>query len=475
MQNRKDLLQAHRLMTQRAALALLQAEPDPPDRPLRRLNVGLISSVLVAVIVGAIFGILGILAPGHAQGLTSAGTLIIDSETGTSYIWCEQGRLCPVVNYASARLALGIASPDQRMVTQASLARYPRGPLIGIPGLPQPLPQASMLVGQPWSVCVQTVSNPATLQQSTVTTLVGGRRVGGRPMSGGSALLVSSAGQDWVLWNGQRLLVPRAIQQNVLTALAAVRQPAQVPVTWLNAFPQGSDFAPPPIPGFGRRVPGPGGGTARIGQVFITSSAAGGSGLFYVLLQGGLAPVTPTQAALLNAVRGQAPQGTVGPSVAADDRAAGTTMSPGGLPQRMPSLVGFDPAAPLCVVYAGQALAQASGGHLTVGGTVPGGSLPVSGTGGLTQISLPPGTAALAGSVPGPSGSGTAAGLAPTEVTSYFLITGGRRYGLASPAVAAMLDYDLGGQRTLVPASVIDLIPQGPSLDPGQARRQVTG
>jgi len=51
MQTRRDLLQAHRLMTRRAALALLQAEPDPPDQPLRRLNVGLISSVLVAVIV----------------------------------------------------------------------------------------------------------------------------------------------------------------------------------------------------------------------------------------------------------------------------------------------------------------------------------------------------------------------------------------------------------------------------------------
>ena len=140
MQTRRDLLQAHRLMTQRAALALLQGEPDPPDQPLRRLNMGLISSVLVAVIVTAAFAVWGILAPGHAQGLTSPGTLIIDSQTGTSYIWCEHRRLCPAENYASARLALGTSSPDQHTVSQASLARYPRGPLIGIPGLPEPLP-----------------------------------------------------------------------------------------------------------------------------------------------------------------------------------------------------------------------------------------------------------------------------------------------------------------------------------------------
>jgi hypothetical protein len=158
MQTRRDLLQAHRLMTRRAALALLQAEPDPPDQPLRRLNVGLISSVLVAVIVAAAFGVWGLLAPGDAQGLTSAGTLIIDSQTGTSYIWCDHHKLCPVVNYASARLALSSSAPDQRTVSQASLARYPRGPLIGIPGLPEPAcrrsptrPRCSGRPPPPWS------------------------------------------------------------------------------------------------------------------------------------------------------------------------------------------------------------------------------------------------------------------------------------------------------------------------------------
>jgi type VII secretion protein EccB len=469
MQTRRDLLQAHRLMTQRAALALLQAEPDPPDRPLRRLNVGLICSVLVAVIVAAAFGVWGILAPGHAQGLTSPGTLIIDSQTGTSYIWCQHRKLCPVVNYASARLALGTSSPDQRTVSQASLAQYPRGPLIGIPGLPEPLPAPGMLAGQPWSVCVKTVSDQATLQRQTTTTLVGGRPVGGRPIAAASALLVTSAGRDWVLWDGQRLMIPRAMQQNVLTALAAAGSPAGVPATWLNAFPQGPDFAPPRIAGFGRRVPGPGGGTARIGQVFTTTPAAGGPPQYFVLRRDGLEPVTRTEAALLNAARGQVPQGAVAPSVVADDR-AGASMSAAGLPQRMPSLVGYDPAAPLCVVYSGPASARGSGGRLTVGGTVPAGGLPDGVAGSHTQIDLPPGKATLAGVVPGPAASGNGA-----AVTGYFLISGGRRYGLASPGVAAMLGYQLKAQRTLVPASVLDLIPLGPALDPATARQQASG
>jgi type VII secretion protein EccB len=471
MQNRRDLLQAHRLMTQRAALALLQAEPDPPDQPLRRLNVGLIASVLVAVIVAAAFGVWGILSPGAAQGLTSPGTLIIDQETGTSYIWCQHGKLCPVVNYASARLALGVASPAQRAVSQASLASYPRGPLIGIPGLPEPLPDAQMLVGQPWSVCVQSVSDPATLQRRTTTTLVGGRQVGGRPLAGTSALLVAAAGAQWVLWNGQRLLIPRGMQQNVLTALAAQAQPAPVPATWLNAFPQGADFAPPQIAGFGRRVPGPGGAPAHIGQVFTTSPAASGA-QYFVLLRDGLLPVTQAQAALLDAARRQVPPAVAAPSAVAADRAPGS-MSAGGLPPRMPSLVSYDPAAPLCVVYSGPASARGSGGQLTVGGTVPAGGLPVGGAGSSTQIVVPPGKAALAGVVPGPSAAGQPAAGAPAG-TSYFLVAGGRRYGLASPGVAALLGYRLDRQRTLVPANVIDLIPPGPALDPAMARRPVT-
>ena len=60
-------------------------------------------------------------------------------------------------------------------------------------------------------------------------------------------------------------------------------------------------------------------------------------------------------------------------------------------------------------------------------------------------------------------------------MTSYFLVTGGVRYGLASPDVAAVLGYDLARQQTLVPASVVDLIPQGPALDPAAARDPVSG
>src|SRR5579875_2121841 len=349
MQNRKDLLQAHRLMTQRAALALLQAEPDPPDRPLRRLNVGVFSSVLVAVIVVAVFGIWGLIAPGKATGLTAAGTLIIDSQTGTPYIWCKHDgkRLCPVVNYASARLALDTSSPNQRTVSQSSLAGYPRGPLIGISGLPQDLPTSSQLVGAPWSVCVQAETSPGTLQQHQVTTLVGGHRVGGQALSAAKALLVAAGGAQWLIWNGQRMLIPAKEQRNVLTALDTTQQPESMPSAWLNAFPQSSAFAPPAISGFGGSVSGPGGGSAKIGQVFTTSAAPGAPQQSYVMLSDGkLQKITQVQAELLNAAPGQTTAGTVNASAAASDSAPGS-LPANGLPTRMPTVVPYNATTPL--------------------------------------------------------------------------------------------------------------------------------
>jgi ESX secretion system ATPase EccB len=470
-QTRKDLLQAHRLMTRRAALALLQAEPDPPDQPLRRLNVGVFSSVLVAGIVAAVFGIWGLIAPGHAGGLTAPDSLLIDKATGTAFVPCQHGRLCPAVNYASARLALNTTAPNQREVSQASLDRYPRGPEIGIQGLP-PLPAPGMLAGQPWSVCVQTEYSQATLASRTVTTLVAGQRVGGRPMSGNGALVVASGGEDWLVWNGERMLIPPARQQAILTALNFVQAAEQVPLSWLDAFAQGPDFAPPAIPGFGRAVDrGPAGSPARIGQVFVTSP---GAAQYYVLTRQGLAPVTVTEAKLLDAIPGQLPQGTVTTAQAASHHGS---LSADGMPLTMPVPAdrNVSPRAPLCVVYSGPAATGPLSGRVTVGGRVPAGGLATTAGTYVNRIVMKPGSAALAAVVPAlPAPSSASAGQRP-EVTSYFLVTGGVRYGLASPGVAAVLGYNLPAQRTLVPASVVDLIPQGPALDPAAARDRISG
>jgi type VII secretion protein EccB len=457
MQSRRDLFQAHRLMTQRASLALLRGEPDIPDQPLRRLNVAAFSSVLVAAIVTVLFFIWGLLGHGGSRVQNQPGTLVIDKQTGTPFVFCEGGRnLCPVVNYASARLALQSSSVAQQTVSQASLAKFRRGPLIGIPGLPQPLPQSGLLVRQPWSVCTQTALGVSGEQ--TTTTLAVGVPIGGSPL-GGSELLARAQGQDWVIWNGQRM----PIQPSSLQALPS-QSPTTVPTVWLDALPQGPAFAPPAIPGQGETVTGPTGIPARVGQVYQVAVAGGTQ--YYVLLRSGLARISQTQDKLLEFEPGAPNKGnqlTLSPSQVTTHSSA-SAVPGGGLPASIPAAAAPGSSAPWCVVYAAAGGSRTLTPQVQAGGQIPSGATATGIPADVGQVALPPGAGALVGDAPG-TGQGSGA-------ISYFLVAEGRRYALASTEVAGMLGYSLS-QAVLLPAGVVDLIPAGPALDPAQATRPV--
>jgi ESX secretion system ATPase EccB len=460
MQSRRDLYQAHQLMTQRASLALLRGEPDIPDQPLRRLNVAAISSVLVGVIAVALFAILGLLGHGSPAVQDQPGTLVIDKDTGTSYVFCRQNpaTLCPMLNYASARLFLQTASVTQDTVSQGALSQFARGPMLGIAGLP-PLPGAGLLVKQPWSVCTETEITPSVGKQA-ITTVAAGISAGGSSLNS-DALLVQAQGQgqDWVVWDGQRMAVQPGMLPDTLSALQTSQTLMQVPPVWLDALPQGQAFAAPAIPDKGALVTGPTNVPTPVGQVFKVT----GSTQFYVMLASGrLAPVTPMQAALLYFAPGVHGPITLNPSQVTDDRST-STVPAGALPSAVPTVVAASSSAPLCVVYSG------TGASLTrqveTGGTMPPASDSTA-TGlatGISQVALPPGEGALVGAAPGTGQGGGA--------ISYFLVTGGRRYALSSEGVAAMLGYSLS-QAVSLPAGVVDLIPSGPPLDPALAVKQ---
>ena len=482
MQNRKDLLQAHRLMTQRSALALICGEPDSPNQPLRRLNLGTISSVLVGAIAAGVFAVLGLIAPGSVSGLTRPGTLVIDSATATAYVPCDGGKLCPALNEASALLALDSASVRRVNASQASLSHYSIGPTIGVAGLPQDLPAAGDLVSGPWAVCAA----------SDVTTLVGGRSVGGTALGATSAELASTGrGGEWVLWDGTRLLIDPQVAQTLFPAM----QVQTVPLAWLDALPQGPDFTAPQIPGQGTVLTGPGGAPATAGQVYGQPSAGGAAAQYYVLLADGkLAQVSATQAQLLEREPGAPAQRPISPSMATGDL-SGTPLPAGGLPSTIPALAPVTSA--LCVRYgpglqrqiitggtvpagatptgatpagatpAGATPAGATPAGATPAGATPAGATPAGATSAgatpaaaVSQVWLPPAHGALAGAAPG----GTASG-----VTSYFLVTGATRYALSSQGVAAVLGYDLKTQATVLPAALLDLLPSGPALSPAAA------
>ena len=462
MQSRRDLFHAHRLMTQRASLALLRGEPDVPDQPLRRLNVAVFSGVFVAVIITGLFFILGLLGHGSSSIKNTPGMLVIDKQTGTPFVFCEGKKLCPVVNYASARLALGNSPLNQQTVDQSALTKFARGPEIGIPGLPEPLPASSLLVRQPWSVCTQTATGPFGTQVNTA--LVGGTAVGGRPL-GKSALLVTAQNQDWVIWNGRRMSIQRNIVQALRTPSTPVVTPVAVPAVWLNALSQGPGFTAPAIAGKGTAVPGPAGGLVQVGQVYQVSSPGGTQ--YDVMLRNGLAAISPMQASLLESEPGAPPKATLTPGQVASHQSA-VQVPRGGLPTSVPAVVTPAASAPLCVVYSGggtAATGTALTGQVETGGTLPSGGVRTGVPADVGKVTLPPGAGALVGADPS---AGSDSG-----VVSFSLIAGGRRYALSSTAVIGMLGYTRS-QAALLPAGVVGLIPAGPALDPALAKRTVS-
>ncbi|RKS71118.1 type VII secretion protein EccB [Actinomadura pelletieri DSM 43383] len=454
MQTRKDLLQAHRLMSQRASLALISGEPDNPELPMRRMNIAAFSGIMIGILCMAAFGIYGVIRPGGATGLEKAGMLIVEEETGARYVWCENGRLCPVSNYVSARLVAGENSDSRRTVSTASLKKFERGPTLGIPGAPNTLPEPDELTRGPWAVCVRTVESTSLGRRSLVT-LTAERKVGGTPLTDGQALVVTADGHHWLLWRNSRMRIP----PYGLATLGAT--PVQIAGKWLNSVTQGPDFAAPKIPGIGHPVNGPA-GRAKVGQIFNLSTASGASSSF-VLLADGLAPISPIQRDLLVAApetrRAYGPGGvrpieinagqvnTVGRSAhqLRDQRLEG----------RAPAIVPFGGTTPLCALYNDPS--GNDGATLTLNGALPAPPETTSPQ-GADQIAFPPGSAALAGRVPSPGKA--------DQVSTYYLVAEGKRFPIKDSETVGKLGYSLPGDASNVPAGVLDLIVQGPVLDP---------
>ncbi|WUV04691.1 type VII secretion protein EccB [Actinoallomurus sp. NBC_01490] len=475
MQSRRDLYQAHRLMLQRVGMALLAGEPDLPEPPTRRMTVSAFAGLMIAVLIVAGFGVWGLLSPGGATGLEEPGTLIIEKETGTKYIYSQQDKkMYPVANYASARLILGTNDVKRKLVSQSSLAKYDRAQPVGILGAPDSLPTADHQVTGPWSVCGHSTDN-ATGGTVSYASLVVGSGVGGQSLNDGQAVIVHGPGASWVIWRNQRMKLPT----EEVRPLSGTDHPPEVSATWLNAVPAGPDFAPPPIPNRGTEVTGPDGGKAAVGTIYV-ARAVGGQDRWYVLMSDGLAPIKETEGVLLQndpesrkAYKGGQVQAVpIAPATANAMQRSTDKVSADALPDAMPKMVSYDAKTPLCVVYSDTA-SGSQDARVAVGGTVPTPAGPPSASPGagaakgvVDQVVLPPGDGALLGLLPAPG--------QVKSISSYSVLTDqGLRFAVPSSDIAAKLGFDVK-KVAPVPGNLLHLIPEGPMLDPKQAMQPLS-
>ncbi|MGO4754884.1 type VII secretion protein EccB, partial [Streptomyces sp. 2MCAF27] len=151
MQTKRDQVQAHMFVMGRLTSAMLRADPDAPESPQGRTNRAVTISILIGILLCAGSFVFGLLSPGTKSSWRDPGTLVINKETGTRYLYLG-GRLRPVRNHTSARL---LAGDQMKVMTigSKSLRDTPHGSPVGISGAPDEPPGNGNLTGDPWQVC----------------------------------------------------------------------------------------------------------------------------------------------------------------------------------------------------------------------------------------------------------------------------------------------------------------------------------
>jgi type VII secretion protein EccB len=445
----KDNLQVHRFMNRRVRAALLEGDAESTARPLARLGAGTYAGIFVTIALLAIVGIIGVIRPGGSTAWQQPGAFIVESETGARYAYLD-GVLHPVLNYSSAKLLLG----DQLHVVNVSvrsLESAPRGAAIGIGMAPDSLPDAGHVVGTDWSVCAAgNTAGGAPLR----TALFPGRLADGTAMGTEDAYLArTDSGRNYLITSGHAF----EIADQWLPAVDyKAAQALPVDDDFVAALPAGEPIAPPEVAGLGQSGPPlPG----SVEPVVIGSIFADRVNAYYLMTQTGLASLTPLQAGLLladprlaQAYAGSNPS----PLPISQAQITGGAVSPlpnQGSGQPAPSVAPALTSWPvgdqqICVRYGQQQVPD-----IVVGPTDP----DAREVDGLVQ--LPTGSGALVAARPSPGAPGT---------TVYLVTDTGVRYPVAGPKALEQLGLS-GLSIAQLPRAVVDLLPEGPLLDPAAA------
>ncbi|AFM20640.1 Protein of unknown function (DUF690) (plasmid) [Mycolicibacterium chubuense NBB4] len=266
------------------------------DRMRTQRLVLMISALLaVLVMVGAL--VVGWLRP---AGLVNDSKIVADRKLGTVFVSVD-GRLHPAFNLISAWLIAGQPA-EPTFVSPDDLAKWPRGPLVGIEGAPTEPPQVLTPEVSRWAVC-DTASD--TMSGRPVITGINGELTLGdraREVTGDTAIVGSFNGQAYVIANGVRMpvdLTDRAVVEPL--GLQTAGSPVELSRAMVDALPAGRPLLVPSVPGSGAPSAVNLGTPAPVlnGSVVVSQDVASGKDQFYVVLADGVQPVSSVVAAML--------------------------------------------------------------------------------------------------------------------------------------------------------------------------------
>ncbi|MBS4728080.1 type VII secretion protein EccB [Mycobacterium sp. SM1] len=268
---------------------------------------------VVFVLIGV--GWMALLHIWKPAGLVGQSAIIGNRDTGAVYAKIN-GRLYPALNLTSARLAVGSAAAPT-WVKPSEIAKYPTGPMIGIPGVPDSLTVTPSAVSA-WSVC-DTAAGRSRPAAPVVTSIAGALSPAGRaaPLGPRQAILATHQGATYVIWGGQRSRIDptdRSITFN-LGLDPGVTYPIEISNALYDAMPSTEPLVVPAIPDAGtpsQWLPG-----ATVGSVLETRDATGAVTGFYALLPGGVQKISSFVADLLRTANSQ---GSVTPILVTPDK-----------------------------------------------------------------------------------------------------------------------------------------------------------
>jgi len=268
---------------------------------------------IVFVLIGC--GWMALLHFMKPAGLVGESAIIGNRDTGALYARID-GRLYPALNLTSARLATG-ASTSPTWVKATEISKYPTGPMIGIPGVPDDLTISGNPVSA-WSLC-DTAAARGSGASPVVTAIAGELSPGGRAavMRASQAILTTHQDSTYLIWNGQRSQIDpadRSVTFNLGLDPRSTR-PIEISNAVFDAMPATEPLVVPAIPEAGtpsRWLSG-----SVVGRVLETQDANGAISGFYVLLPNGVQKITGFVADLLRTADSQ---GVTTPQLVSPDK-----------------------------------------------------------------------------------------------------------------------------------------------------------
>lgn len=259
----------HRFLRRRVEHGLVLGDIRMIHDPLAARSRALLFGVVAVVMVSLGAGLLAWLRPAAHPGEAP----VVQTADGALFVRIDD-RLHPVANLASARLIVGAdggAEPAAR-IGEPVLAGMERGVPVGIHPAPLVLGGEGVAENPAWSVCAG---------QGVVTVAVGDHT---NPLGGHRGVLATGGGADWLLTSAGRHRLPHPGSEEgriVRRALGITPHTPrwEPPVEVLNAVSELDPVVLPELPA----------------EILDT-----GSGLWAVL-PGGVAPLTPAQAEVLEA------------------------------------------------------------------------------------------------------------------------------------------------------------------------------